>query len=134
MLMVGELVKHFHVARSMSQCILGASAEMAGDENTKKVLVIPVKSAAEAESGERRVPPSPASHGSGVTSMPTSFVPGDIMTRNEVALLLRCSLPHVVTLIERDGLPAFRLGKLWRFRRSEVLAWCERKTNAKSER
>lgn len=49
----------------------------------------------------------------------------EIMTRTEVAALLRCSEPHVLTLVERSGLPAFRLGKLWRFRRSEVLAWCE---------
>ncbi|MFZ5894593.1 MAG: helix-turn-helix domain-containing protein [Myxococcota bacterium] len=49
----------------------------------------------------------------------------EIMTRTEVAALLRCSEPHVLTLVERAGLPAFRLGKLWRFRRSEVLAWCE---------
>lgn len=60
--------------------------------------------------------------------------PDEILTRSEVAQLLRCSEPHVTALIERDGLPAFRLGKLWRFRRSEVLAWCERRTNAKSER
>jgi excisionase family DNA binding protein len=58
----------------------------------------------------------------------------EIMTRAEVAQLLRCSEPHVSALVERDGLPAFRLGKLWRFKRSEVLAWCERRTNAKSER
>jgi excisionase family DNA binding protein len=62
-------------------------------------------------------------------------IPADeILTRAEVAQLLRCSEPHVTALIERDGLPAFRLGKLWRFKRSEVLAWCERRTNAKSER
>ena len=60
--------------------------------------------------------------------------PDEILTRAEVAQLLRCSEPHVTALIERDGLPAFRLGKLWRFKRSEVLAWCERRTNAKSER
>jgi excisionase family DNA binding protein len=60
--------------------------------------------------------------------------PDEILTRAEVAQLLRCSEPHVTALIERDGLPAFRLGKLWRFKRSEVFAWCERRTNAKSER
>ena len=49
----------------------------------------------------------------------------EIMTRAEVAALLRCSEPHVLTLVERAGLPAFRLGKLWRFRRAEILAWCE---------
>ena len=66
--------------------------------------------------------------GSGVIRK-ANAVPGDIMTRSEVALLLRCSEPHVVALIEREHLPAFRLGKLWRFRRTEVLAWCERREN-----
>jgi excisionase family DNA binding protein len=55
----------------------------------------------------------------------------EIMKRSEVARLLRCSEPHVVALIEREGLPAFRLGKLWRFRRSEVIAWCERRSNGR---
>ena len=72
-------------------------------------------------------------HESGM--MRKAELPSDeILTRAEVAQLLRCSEPHVTALIERDGLPAFRLGKLLRFRRSEVFAWCERRTNAKSER
>jgi len=75
---------------------------------------------------ERR--PRGPGRGSGVIRK-ANVVPGEIMTRSEVALLLRCSEPHVVALIEREHLPAFRLGKLWRFRRSEVLAWCERREN-----
>ena len=55
----------------------------------------------------------------------------EIMTRSEVAKLLRCSEPHVVALIEREQLPAFRLGKLWRFSRSDVIAWCERRSNGR---
>jgi excisionase family DNA binding protein len=61
-----------------------------------------------------------------------AVIQGEIMTRAEVAELLRCSEPHVVVLVEREGLPGFRLGKLWRFRRAEVAAWCERKTNGSS--
>lgn len=57
--------------------------------------------------------------------------PGDIMTRAEVAVLLRCSEPHVVALVEREALPGFRLGRPWRFRRSEVLAWCERRAHGR---
>jgi excisionase family DNA binding protein len=57
--------------------------------------------------------------------------PGDIMTRTEVAALLRCSEPHVVALVEREQLPGFRLGRPWRFRRSEVLAWCERRAHGR---
>jgi|SRR6478736_2814953 len=56
---------------------------------------------------------------------------GDIMTRAEVAVLLRCSEPHVVALVEREALPGFRLGRPWRFRRSEVLAWCERRAHGR---
>ena len=57
--------------------------------------------------------------------------PGDIMTRAEVATLLRCSEPHVIALVEREQLPGFRLGRPWRFRRSEVLAWCEKKISGR---
>ena len=57
--------------------------------------------------------------------------PGDIMTRTEVAALLRCSEPHVIALVEREQLPGFRLGRPWRFRRSEVLAWCERRAHGR---
>jgi len=66
---------------------------------------------------------------SGVIRKATADAAGEIMTRSEVAELLRCSEPHVVALVEREALPAFRLGKLWRFKRSEVLAWCERRSN-----
>lgn len=66
---------------------------------------------------------------SGVIRKAERDAAGEIMTRSEVAELLRCSEPHVVALIERETLPAFRLGKLWRFKRTEVLAWCERRSN-----
>ncbi len=98
---------------------------MAGEQNdddgsakAEKLAIEPV--------GERRA--RAPGRGSGVIRK-ANAVQGDIMTRSEVALLLRCSEPHVVALIEREALPAFRLGKLWRFRRSEVLAWCERREN-----
>jgi excisionase family DNA binding protein len=73
--------------------------------------------------------PVPPHRESGVIRKADADTPGEIMTRSEVAELLRCSEPHVVALIERAALPAFRLGTLWRFRRSEVLAWCERREN-----
>jgi excisionase family DNA binding protein len=100
------------------------ASQMAGEQNDAKGLdnavETPSEPLAEQDAGGRR--------GSGVIRK-ANAVPGDIMTRTEVALLLRCSEPHVVALIEREALPAFRLGKLWRFRRSEVLAWCERREN-----
>ena len=72
-----------------------------------------------------RVPPSEA--GQPEARSVRKPKPGDIMTRAEVAALLRCSEPHVIALVEREQLPGFRLGRPWRFRRSEVLAWCEKK-------
>lgn len=98
---------------------------MAGEQNDAEGPEKAEESPTEAV-GERRA--RAPGRGSGVIRK-ANAVPGDIMTRSEVALLLRCSEPHVVALIEREHLPAFRLGKLWRFRRSEVLAWCERREN-----
>ncbi|MEP7052815.1 MAG: helix-turn-helix domain-containing protein [Pseudomonadota bacterium] len=76
-----------------------------------------------------RVPPSEA--GQPEARSVRKPRPGDIMTRAEVAALLRCSEPHVIALVEREQLPGFRLGRPWRFRRSEVLAWCEKKINGR---
>lgn len=98
---------------------------MAGEQNDGEVPENAGESPIEPV-GERRA--RAPGRGSGVIRK-ANAVQGEIMTRSEVALLLRCSEPHVVALIEREALPAFRLGKLWRFRRSEVLAWCERREN-----
>jgi excisionase family DNA binding protein len=100
---------------------------MAGEQDSNKSSKESHSSGAADGSENRR--PVPPHHESGVIRKANVDVPGEIMTRSEVAELLRCSEPHVVALIEREGLPAFRLGKLWRFRRSEVLAWCERREN-----
>ena len=96
---------------------------MAGDQNSGN------KRASDGEPMASGVVPAAAPAGSSARASDTperAAAASDFMTRAEVAELLRCSEPHVVALVERDKLPAFRLGKLWRFRRSEVLAWCER--------
>ena len=98
---------------------------MAGEQNSNKLSKTKDGSGV-SEGGESRPPAVDLDSG---LMRKADITLGDIMTRGEVALLLRCSEPHVVALIEREGLPAFRLGKLWRFRRSEVLAWCERREN-----
>jgi excisionase family DNA binding protein len=100
---------------------------MAGEQNSNKSSKESHSSGADDGSQSRR--PVQPHRESGVIRKADTDVPGEIMTRSEVAELLRCSEPHVVALIEREALPAFRLGKLWRFRRSEVLAWCERREN-----
>jgi excisionase family DNA binding protein len=114
----------------MSHGILIASAEMVGERSRSNSQESAEKAGAAASCD---APSGRAIRESGMMRK-AELLSDEILTRAEVAQLLRCSEPHVTALIERDGLPAFRLGKLWRFRRSEVLAWCERRTNAKSER
>ena len=75
--------------------------------------------------------PMSGAQGTDESGVRKAAAPGDIMTRAEVAVLLRCSEPHVIALVEREALPGFRLGRPWRFRRSEVLAWCERRAHGR---
>lgn len=49
--------------------------------------------------------------------------PSDIWTSSDVAKHFKCSLPHVRKLVAAHALPHLRLGRLLRFRRSDVLAW-----------
>ena len=46
-----------------------------------------------------------------------------LMTAGEVASYLHCSLSTVRRMVQRDVVPHYRLGKLVRFRRSEIDAW-----------
>lgn len=56
----------------------------------------------------------------------TTSITAEILTPDEVAALLRVSLTWVYEKSRRrsrDPLPAHRIGRYLRFRRSEVLAW-----------
>lgn len=46
-----------------------------------------------------------------------------LMTAHEVGRYLNCSVTTVRRLVGRGEIPHFRLGKLVRFRRSEIDAW-----------
>jgi excisionase family DNA binding protein len=46
-----------------------------------------------------------------------------VLTRVQVAELLRVNIETVTKLVREDGLPCKRVGKEYRFLRSEVLAW-----------
>jgi excisionase family DNA binding protein len=51
-----------------------------------------------------------------------------LLTIQDVADLLRVKVTWVYDRLrrtERDRIPGFRLGKYWRFRRAEVLAWLD---------
>lgn len=49
-----------------------------------------------------------------------------LMTVSDVSAYLRCSASTVRRLVSRSEIPHFRLGKLVRFRRSELDAWLVR--------
>jgi excisionase family DNA binding protein len=46
-----------------------------------------------------------------------------LMTAREVASYLRCSVSTVRRMVLRGRVPHYRLGRLVRFRRSEIDAW-----------
>jgi excisionase family DNA binding protein len=48
-----------------------------------------------------------------------------LMTTTEVMAFLNLSRTKIWTMIQNDGLPAFKFGGDYRFRKSEVLKWME---------
>ncbi len=57
--------------------------------------------------------------------------PGEVLSCEQAAELIGVH-PHTVPKLVRDeGLPTLRrIGKLWRFRRSDVMAWLGQKKSA----
>jgi excisionase family DNA binding protein len=51
--------------------------------------------------------------------------PAEFVDSAEVARLLRVETSTVPTLVKRDGLPHHRIGRQYRFRVPEVVAWAE---------
>ena len=50
----------------------------------------------------------------------------DFYTLADVAALLRVSKPTVIRCVEKQGLPALKLGeRVWRFKRVDVEAWID---------
>ena len=77
------------------------------------------------------VPPEPAASGIGFSranlSAPQRHT-GRLLTINQVAELLQVPRSWVYSqtrVRNRNRLPGLRLGKYWRFREAEVLAWLE---------
>lgn len=54
-------------------------------------------------------------------------VPRDILTLADVCEWLCVGSKTIVKLVETDGLPGFRIGRKWRFRRADVQAWLDAK-------
>ena len=58
--------------------------------------------------------------------------PETLLTAPEVAALLRVSVRQVQCLAKAGEVPGFRVGRQWRFRRSQLDAWLERKSTPPS--
>ena len=59
---------------------------------------------------------------------------GQLLTVAEIAALLRVPVSWVYGHLRKrstDRLPAYRLGKYWRFRVEEVLAWVQRHSDGR---
>lgn len=58
----------------------------------------------------------------------------ELLTTRELMAMLKLSRTRVWELVQKEELPAFKLGGDYRYRRSEVLAWLERyrKNDAKT--
>lgn len=49
----------------------------------------------------------------------------DVMTVREVAEYLKVKERTIYRLVAKGGIPAFKVGGSWRFRRSEIEAWID---------
>ena len=50
-----------------------------------------------------------------------------LMTVQEVMTVLNIHQTALYTLLKHKGIPAFKVGRLWRFDREEIRLWLERK-------
>lgn len=57
----------------------------------------------------------------------------EYLTVAEVAALLRVSKPTVLAAVRKQGLPAVRLGRVFRFARVDVEAWLEKQKQPTQE-
>jgi excisionase family DNA binding protein len=60
----------------------------------------------------------------------TRPVSAEIMTVHELALFLKTSDAKVYRMARTGALPAFRIGKSWRFKRNMIDVWILEKTDA----
>ena len=56
--------------------------------------------------------------------------PPNLLTAKQVAEILQWNPFTIVKKAEKGELPGFKLGREWRFRQEDILAWIEQKRNA----
>jgi excisionase family DNA binding protein len=57
------------------------------------------------------------------------MVESQYLDADRLATLLGVARSSIPQLVKREGLPTIRLGRLYRFRRSEVIAWLEERAS-----
>ena len=82
--------------------------------------MIPKKS----NSRHRDAAPDPA--GSGTRAEAKRDAPAELLTTRQLMEFLQLSRTKVWELVQKEGLPAFKIGGDYRYIRSEVLAWLEK--------
>jgi excisionase family DNA binding protein len=58
---------------------------------------------------------------------PSSALPAEIMTLEEVAAWLHCHRITLYRLLRKDEIPAFKVASDWRFRRETIEQWMTRR-------
>jgi excisionase family DNA binding protein len=67
-------------------------------------------------------------------TVPDGALESDLLTVSDVAHKLKVPVSWIYERTRRrsaDRIPGFRLGKYWRFRETDVLAWVERQRTGK---
>ena len=60
-------------------------------------------------------------------------MPDEILTLPEVAKLLKVAEKTIYAMAQRGGLPAFKVGGQWRFKRDDLDKWIERQKSSHRE-
>jgi excisionase family DNA binding protein len=66
----------------------------------------------------------PTSDGKNRRAAAESAAPPTLMTLQEVADYLRVTPSTIHRMLKRDEIPAFRIGRHWRFNLEEIDNWC----------
>ena len=66
------------------------------------------------------------------TQTRVEIMPSDIMTIKEISDYLKIKEKTAYHLAAKGEIPGFKVGGSWRFKKSEIEAWIEKNSNAKS--
>ncbi len=58
----------------------------------------------------------------------------EVMTLNDIAKYLKLSLPTIRNMVSDQKIPAHKIGRQWRFMRSEIDKWIINQTSMKEKR